>query len=159
LTYLLLIFNLNSYLLEKNRKPTFEAAVEAADDEIRAIQLEKRTTVGMSSYIILLPFTFLVQYFCIDYKLDESDLDVFDNSWIFYEYQLIPFAVITVACVGVATFFVLKAMDKIFGKMVYPEKFVVKRTSFVMALVVFWRIFGFVVLETAQAKAKNAYMN
>ena len=50
-------------------------------------------------------------------------------------------------------------MDKIFGKMIYPEKKVVKRTIFFVILVVFWRIFGFITLLLASAKAEDIYIN
>jgi len=57
--------------------------------------------------------------------------------------------VLTALGVAVATYYVLKAMDKIFGKMVYPEKKVVKRTLLVVGSVVVWRIFGFLTLLLA----------
>ena len=72
---------------------------------------------------------------------------------------MIPFAVITVAAVGVATFYVSKAMDKIFGKAVYPEKSVVKRTLLVMVLVVIWRVCGFFALRFGAVKAASFYEN
>jgi hypothetical protein len=71
---------------------------------------------------------------------------------MFYEYQLIPFSVITVVAVGVATYYVLQAMDKIFGKAVYPEKTVVRRTLLVMAFIVLWRVCGIFVLSFDVAK-------
>ena len=155
LTYILLIFNLNCYFEEKKSSPEFETH----QSEAKLIQRERIATVGMSFYIILLPVVFLVQYFCIDTKLDESNFIVYDKSWLFYEYQLIPFAVITVGAVGVATFYVSKAMDKIFGKAVYPEKSVVNRTLIVMVLVVCWRAFGFLALSFGGLKAVFIYKN
>ena len=72
---------------------------------------------------------------------------------------MIPFAVITVAAVCVATFYVLKAMDEIFGKAVYPEKGVVKKTLLVILLVVFWRVFGLFALGFGAVEAAYFYEN
>ena len=68
-------------------------------------------------------------------------------------------AVLTAGGIAVATYFVLKAMDTIFGKMIYPEKVVVKRTLLVVILVLVWRVFGFLTLELARNRAENIFIN
>ena len=73
LTYILLIFNLNSYFEEKKNLPNFDAL----QSEAKLIQRQRLATVVMSCYIIVLPVAFLTQYFCIDMKLDESNLGVY----------------------------------------------------------------------------------
>jgi hypothetical protein len=73
LTYILLIFNLNSYFEEKKNLPNFDAL----QSEAKLIQRQRLATVVMSCYIIVLPVVFLTQYFCIDTKLDESNLSVY----------------------------------------------------------------------------------
>lgn len=43
-----------------------------------------------------------------------------------------------------ATFFVVAAMDKIFGKAEYPEKSIVKSTLYVIIVLTLVLVFGFV---------------